>query len=90
MKKLVFKGGKYKCLSEVSKIPKILSDAGKEISLVPVSGITPTNNEIKYVLKVIAALENSGILIKKTTEKLLLKKENYSVTFLIHARFECL
>ena len=34
------------------------------------SGITLTNNEIKYIMKVIKSLENRGILLKKTTRKI--------------------
>lgn len=56
MKNSYLKRKKNECLDEVNKIPKILLDAGKDILLAPVSGITPTNNEIKYALKVYGAL----------------------------------
>ena len=39
------------------------------------SEITLTNNEIKYVLKIIKSLENIGIVLKK----LLVKKEDFSI-----------
>ena len=34
------------------------------------TGITLTNNEIKYIIKVINSLENRGILLKGTTKKI--------------------
>ena len=34
------------------------------------SGITVTNNEIKYIIKVFKYLENRGLLWKRTTKKL--------------------
>ena len=34
------------------------------------SGITLTNSEIKYIMKVIKFLENRGILLKETTRKI--------------------
>ena len=33
------------------------------------SGITPTNNEIKDIMKVIKSVENRGILLKGTTKR---------------------
>ena len=42
-----------------------------------------TNNEIKYIMKVIRSLENRGIFLKEQLEKLLVKKEDFSV-FLNH------
>ena len=33
-------------------------------------GITPTNNEIKDIVKVIRSLENRGILLKGNTRKI--------------------
>ena len=44
-----------------------------------VSGITLTNNEIKDIIKVINYLENAGILLKGTSGKLLIKKEDYLI-----------
>ena len=44
--------------------------------------ITLTKNEIKDI-KVIRSLENRGILLKETTKKLLVKKDDFSV-FLNH------
>ena len=37
------------------------------------SGITLTNNKIKDIMKVIKSLENSRLLSKRTTKKLLVK-----------------
>ena len=45
--------------------------------------ITLTKNEIKDIIKVIRSLENRGILLKETTKKLLVKKDDFSV-FLNH------
>ena len=42
-------------------------------------GITQTNNEIKNVIKVIRFLENRGILLERTTEKNIKKKEEDSL-----------
>ena len=41
---------------------------GKKLKITG-SGITLTNNEIKYIRKVIRCLENRGILLKGTTKK---------------------
>ena len=38
------------------------------------SGITPTNNEIKDIMKVIKSVENRGILLKGTTRKITSQK----------------
>ena len=57
------------------EIPKLLLDTGhhnflhKEISSVMGSGLTLTNKGIKYIIKVLS-LENRGILLKGTTEKI--------------------
>ena len=45
--------------------------------------MTLTKNEIKDIIKVIKSLENRGILLKELLEKLLVKKEDFSV-FLGH------
>ena len=42
-----------------------------------------TKNEIKDIIKVIKSLENRGILLKELLEKLLVKKEDFSL-FLGH------
>ena len=34
------------------------------------AGITPPNNEIKHIMKVIKSLEKRGILLKRTTRKI--------------------
>ena len=36
-------------------------------------------NETKDIIKVIRSLENRGIVLKRTTKKLLVKKENFSI-----------
>ena len=41
--------------------------------------ITITNNKIKDIMKVIKFLENIGSLFKKVLEKLLVKKEDFSI-----------
>ena len=41
----------------------------KGISSITGSGITLTNNEIKYIMKVIKSLEKRRILLKETTRK---------------------
>ena len=46
------------------------------------SGIKLRNNEVKDIIKVIKSLENKGILLKVTTEKLLVKKEDDFSIFL--------
>ena len=45
--------------------------------------MTLTKNEIKDIIKVIKSLENRGILLKELQEKLLVKKEDFSL-FLGH------
>ena len=47
------------------------------------SGITLTNNEIKYIINVIRSLENRGILLNGATKKLIVKKEEFLI-FLDH------
>ena len=55
----------------------------KGLSSTTGSGITLTNNKIKDIMKVIRSLENRGILLKELLEKLLVKKEDFSI-FLDH------
>ena len=45
--------------------------------------ITITNNDITYIIKVIRSLENRGILLKKTTRKIIIKKNYFSI-FICH------
>ena len=47
-----------------------LNMIGKKIEEKFGSGITLTNNEIKYTIKAIKSLENRGILLKGTTTKI--------------------
>ena len=55
----------------------------KNIELVMASAITLTYNEIKYI-KIIKSLQNRGILLRGTTERLIVTKENSLVIFLIY------
>ena len=43
---------------------------GKKMTEKIGSGITLTNNEIKYIMKVIKSLENRGVLLKGTATKI--------------------
>ena len=45
-------------------------EIGKQAIKVKGDRVTLTNNEIKYIMKVIKSLENRGILIKGTTTKM--------------------
>lgn len=49
----------------------------KKIHLV--KNLTLTNNEIEDIIKVINYLENTGILLKGTSGKPLIKKEDYLI-----------
>ena len=55
----------------------------KNIELVMTSAITLTYNEIKYI-KIIKSLQNRGILLRGTTERLIVTKEDSLVIFLIY------
>ena len=44
---------------------------------------TLANNEIKDIIRVIKSSENRGILLKRTTKKLLVKMEDFQI-FLDH------
>ena len=64
----------------------ILVDAGlnmigkkikKRILSITGSGITLTNNETKDIIKVLKSLGTRGILLKRTTRELLVKKDNF-------------
>ena len=69
----------YRKKKDVPKSKKdFLVDAGvnvlsknnkNKLSLIALSRITLTNNEITDIAKVISSLENRGILLKKTTRK---------------------
>ena len=48
----------------------ICKNIKKEISSITGSGITPTNNEIKDIKKVISPLENTEIFLKWTAKKI--------------------
>ena len=41
------------------------------------SGITLTNNEVKYIIKVIKSLERRGILLKETITKITSKNGRF-------------
>ena len=47
------------------------------ISSFDCAGITLTNNETKYVIKVLKTLENRGILLKRTTRKITSPEEGF-------------
>ena len=47
------------------------------------SAMTLTYNEIKYI-KIIKSLENRGILLRGTTDRLIVTKEDSLVIFLIY------
>ena len=49
---------------------------GKKLKITG-SGITLTNIEIKYIIKVIRCLENRGILLKGTTKKVTSQEEGF-------------
>ena len=55
----------------------------KNIELVMASAMTLTYNEIKYI-KIIKSLENRGILLRGTTDRLIVTKEDSLVIFLIY------
>ena len=55
----------------------------KNIELIMASAITLTYNEIKYI-KIIKSLQNRGILLRGTTERLIVTKEDSLVIFLIY------
>ena len=71
----------------IKKLNKdILVDAGlnmigkkikKRILSITGSGITLTNNETKDIIKVLKSLGTRGILLKRTTRELLVKKDNF-------------
>ena len=58
-------------------------ELNKKLTIREGSGMMPTNNEIKYIMKAIRSLENRGILLKGTTTKLVVKKGNLLI-FLYH------
>ena len=51
-------------------INKRINELNKKFTSSKGSGITLTDNEIKYIIKVIKSLENTGILLKGTTRKI--------------------
>ena len=46
------------------------------------SQIMPTNIKAIYIIKVFRSLENRGILLKETTKKIIVKKEDHSILLL--------
>ena len=48
----------------------VINDFKNASDKVWAKGITLTNNEIKYIIKVIKSLENRGILLKEPTRKI--------------------
>ena len=51
-------------------VNKGINELNKKFTSSKGSGITPTNNEIKDIMKVIKSLENRGTLLKETTTKI--------------------
>ena len=47
------------------------------------SVITLTSNEMKDIIKVITSVENRGILLRGTTEKVIIEKGGF-LMFLVH------
>ena len=43
------------------------------------SAITLTNNEKRYIMKVVKSLENREILLKGTTRNIIIKKEHFKI-----------
>ena len=63
--------GLDKGLDVANKVRKSLASpkVNKILSEIEVSGLTLTNNETKFIVKVIRSFENRGILLKGTTGK---------------------
>ena len=73
-------------LNQKEDVSKNLSDEGriflnKENSSVIGLGLIITNSEIKDITKVISSLENRGILLKGTIEKIVNEKEGFLVYY---------
>ena len=72
-------------------IPKFLLNTGlniltkklyENLSSVMGSGITLTNNEMKYIIEIIKLLQNRGIWLKENTEKSIRKERELFSNFL--------
>ena len=57
-------------LNEDFNYPKNVLQASRSFG----AGVTQTDNEIKYIMKVIKSLETRGILLKETTRKITSQK----------------
>ena len=73
-------------LNQKEDVSKNLSDEGriflnKENSSVIGLGLILTSSEIKDITKVISSLENRGILLKGTIEKIVNEKEGFLVYY---------
>ena len=73
-------------LNQKEDVSKNLSDEGriflnKENSSVIGLGLILTNSEIKDITKVISSLENRGILLKGTIEKIANEREGFLVYY---------
>ena len=73
-------------LNQKEDVSKNLSDEGriflnKENSSAIGLGLILTNSEIKDITKVISSLENRGILLKGTIEKIVNEKEGFLVYY---------
>ena len=72
------------CNSSASSLLDIFSNLNGPPNIIRISsstssGITLTNKEIKDIIKVNRCLENRGILLKETTQKLLVQKKDFSI-----------
>ena len=55
-------------------VNKEINELNKKFAPSKGSGILLTNNEIKHIIKVINSLENTGVSLKGTTEKITSQK----------------
>ena len=81
--KLIFHINYYKLIPALAEkvteyyINKGVNELNKTFSSSKGLGTTLTNNEIKYIIKVINSLENRGILLKGTTKKIISQKGGF-------------
>ena len=54
-----------------------LQNVKNELEMLKGSELTPTNNEIKNIMKVISSLENKRILLKASTNKIISQKGGF-------------
>ena len=63
--------------NKISGTIKTVDSSIKDIKKFFRVGITVTGNEIKDLMKVIKSLENTGVFLKGTTRKILVKKKDF-------------